>query len=156
MNKSKQLLRCSMITALYVVLTLLSNMLGLASGVIQVRLSEILTILPVFTPMAIPSLFIGCIISNILTGASLIDIVFGSIATLIGAIGTYKLKNNIRLAPIPTILSNAVILPFVLAYSYHIQTAIPLMMIFIGLGELISAGLLGIVFYNSIKKYKIF
>ena len=82
----------AVVAALYVVLTYLANMLGLASGAIQVRLSEILTVMPVFTPFAIPGLFIGCVLANVLTGCALWDVVFGSLATLIGAIGTYALR----------------------------------------------------------------
>ena len=82
----------AMIAALYVVLTYLANMLGLASGAIQVRLSEALTIMPYFTPAAIPGLFAGCLLSNILTGCCLIDIVFGSLATLVAAFVSYGLR----------------------------------------------------------------
>ena len=79
------------IAAIYVVLTLIANALGLANYAIQIRFSEALTILPFFTSAAIPGLFIVCILANILTGALPFDVVFGSIATLIGAIGTYYL-----------------------------------------------------------------
>ena len=78
--------------ASYVVLTYIANAFGLASGAIQIRLSEALTILPVFSPYAIPGLFVGCILANTLTGCALWDVIFGSIATLIGAIGTYLLR----------------------------------------------------------------
>ena len=84
----------AVIAAIYVVLTYLVNLLGLANGVIQVRLSEALTILPVFTPAAIPGVFIGCLISNLINGAVIWDVIFGSLATLVGAIGTYLLKNR--------------------------------------------------------------
>lgn len=83
-----------MIAALYVVLTYITNLLGLASGTIQVRFSEALCILPVFTPAAIPGLFIGCLISNLITGGIIWDIIFGSIATLLGALGTYFLRKR--------------------------------------------------------------
>lgn len=88
------LTQAAMIAALYVVLTYIANLFGLASGVIQIRLSEMLCILPVFTPAAIPGLFIGCLLSNILTGCVIWDILFGSLATLAGAIGTYLLRNH--------------------------------------------------------------
>ena len=84
----------AVIAAIYVVLTYIVSLLGLTNGVIQVRLSEALTILPVFTPAAIPGLFVGCIIANLLGGAIPVDIIFGSIATLIGAFFTYKLRNT--------------------------------------------------------------
>ena len=86
MNKKVlYLVHGAVIAALYVVLTMLANALGLANYAIQVRFSEALTILPVFTPAAIPGLFLGCIISNTMTGCMLLDIIFGSLATLIGA-----------------------------------------------------------------------
>ena len=82
----KKMTQAAIIAALYVVLTYLAGMLGLASGAIQIRFSEALTILPVFTPAAIPGLFAGCILSNLFTGCALPDIVVGSLATLIGAV----------------------------------------------------------------------
>ena len=100
-----------MIAALYVVLTLLANALGLANYAIQVRFSEALTILPFFTPAAIPGLTIGCLLSNILTGCAPLDILFGTLATLIGALGTYALRRFEWLAPLPPILANTIIVP---------------------------------------------
>lgn len=105
------------IAALYVVLTLIANAFGLANYAIQVRFSEALTILPYFTPVAIPGLFAGCIISNILTGAMPLDVIFGSLATLIGAIGTNILKKKFPkikwLAPLPPIIANTIVVPCV-------------------------------------------
>ena len=89
------------IAALYVVLTHVANMLGLANYVVQVRFSEALTILPFFTPAAIPGLFIGCIIANITTGCMLLDTIFGSIATLLGALGTYFIAHGLKKVSYP-------------------------------------------------------
>ena len=94
MKKINFLTQAAMIAALYVVLTLAINAFGLASGAIQVRVSEALTILPYFTPAAIPGLFIGCLLSNTITGCALFDIIFGSIATLLVAVGTYLLRRH--------------------------------------------------------------
>ena len=91
-QKVLYLTQAAMIAALYVVLTFVANALGLANGAIQIRFSEALTILPYFTPAAIPGLFIGCILSNTLTGCMIQDIIFGSLATLAGAFGTAALK----------------------------------------------------------------
>lgn len=102
----------AIIAALYVLLTYLASLLGLASGVIQFRLSEALCIMACFTPAAIPGLYIGCLLSNILTGCVFWDILFGPIATLIGAVGTYLLRRNKYLAVIPPILANTLIVPF--------------------------------------------
>ena len=88
------LAQAAMIAALYIVLTFIANALGLANYAIQVRFSEALTILPYFTPAAIPGLFVGCMLSNILTGCMPLDVLFGSLATLIGALGTYALRKH--------------------------------------------------------------
>ena len=108
----------SAIAAIYVVLTLVSAAAGLSSGVIQLRLSEALTVLPVFTGAAVPGLFIGCAIANLVTGALPWDVVIGSLATLIGAYLTYRFRNRPKLAPVFPILSNGLIVPFVLKYVY--------------------------------------
>ena len=141
-----------MIAAIYVVLTYLANALGLANYAIQVRFSEALTILPYFTPAAIPGLFIGCLLSNILTGCAIPDIIFGSLATLIGAVFTRKLRKYKWLAPVPPIVANALIVPFVLLYAYGIR---PLWLSFITVtvGEIISCGVLGMLLLFSLQKY---
>ena len=128
----KKMTQAAIIAALYVVLTYLAGMLGIASGAIQIRFSEALTILPVFTPAAIPGLFAGCILSNLFTGCALPDIVFGSLATLIGAVFT-------------------VIVPFVLLYAYGIK---PLWLSFLTVfaGEMISCEILGMLLYLVMKK----
>ena len=141
----------AMIAALYVVLTTIFAPISFSE--VQVRISEALTILPVFTPAAVPGLFIGCIIANILGGAVLPDIIFGSIATLIGAIFTWKLKDRSPyLAPVPPIVSNAVIVPFVLKYAYAVPLPIPVMMFTVGIGEVISCGIFGMVLYFALNK----
>lgn len=155
--KTKQvqfLTQAAMIAALYVVLTFLANLLGLASGVIQIRLSEMLTILPYFTSAAIPGVTIGCLLSNILTGCSLLDIVFGTFATLLGATGSYLLRRNKYLVPLPPIIANTIIVPWVLRISYGVPDAIPYMMVTVGIGEIISCGLLGMILLFSLDKYK--
>ena len=103
--------QAAMIAALYVVLTYITNLLGLASGTIQVRFSEALCILPVFTPAAIPGLFIGCLISNLITGGIIWDIIFGSIATLLGALGTYFLRKKKFVYTLPPVIANIIIVP---------------------------------------------
>lgn len=144
------------IAALYVVLTLIANAFGLANYAIQVRFSEALTILPYFTPVAIPGLFVGCILSNILTGAMPLDVVFGSLATLIGAYFTYlfsKKYSHIKwLAPIPPIVANTIVVPFVLAYVYKFEGSIPYFMLTVGIGEIISCGILGMILLKALEK----
>lgn len=147
------LTQAAMIAAIYVVLTLLFR--PISFGEIQVRISEALTILPLFTPAAVPGVFVGCLIANIIGGAILPDIIFGSLATLIGAVFTYRLKDsNPFFGPIPPIASNTVIVPFVLFYGYGVNLPIPFMMLTVGIGEVVSCGILGLVLYFSLKKYK--
>ena len=151
--KNKKLVficQAAVIAALYVVLTYVFS--AFASGVIQVRVSEALTILPAFTPAAIPGLVIGCLLSNTLTGCVLLDIIFGSVATLIGALGSYALRRHTWLVPIPPIVSNMIIVPFVLRYAYGATDAFPFMIATVGAGEIISCYLLGMILYGALKK----
>ncbi len=157
MNKKTQFLtQSALVASLYVALTLISASLGLASGVIQVRISEALTILPMFTVAAIPGLFVGCIAANLVTGAALWDIVFGSVATLLGAVGTYLLRRNRYLATIPPIMSNTLIIPFVLKIAYGVGEGYSFLFLTIFLGEFISCGVLGILLSRAFAKTKIF
>lgn len=153
-KKIMYLSQAAMIAALYVVLTLLANALGLANYAIQVRFYEALTILPFFTPAAIPGLTIGCLLSNILTGCAPLDILFGTLATLIGALGTYALRRFEWLAPLPPILANTIIVPWVLRFAYDIPDAIPYLMATVGAGELISCGLIGMLLLRSLKQIR--
>ncbi|MDK2808783.1 MAG: hypothetical protein PWP24_1520 [Clostridiales bacterium] len=148
------LTQAAMIAALYVVLTFLANALGLASGPIQVRLSEMLTILPYFTSAAIPGVAIGCLLSNILTGCTVFDIVFGTFATLLGAFGSYLLRKHKFLVPLPPILANTIIVPWVLRISYGVPDAIPYLMLTVGIGEVIACGIFGLVLLFALNKYK--
>lgn len=153
-NKGTQFLaEAAAIGAIYVVLTLLFA--PLSFGEIQIRFSEALTILPFFTPAAIPGLFIGCIISNLFGGAIAVDIIFGSIATLIGAVFTYKFRNCSRfLAPLPPIAANTVIVPFVLRFGYGVNLPIPLMMLTVGIGEVVSCAIVGLILQTALLKYR--
>ena len=145
--------QAAVIAAIYVVLTLLFA--PFSYGEVQVRLSEALTILPVFTPAAVPGLFVGCLLSNILGGCIVPDIIFGSLATLTGAVFTYLLRNQSRfLAPLPPILANALIVPFVLRIGYQVPLPIPFMMLTVGIGEVISCGVFGMILYAALYRYK--
>ncbi len=156
-KKVRFLSYAALIAALYVVLTLLSAACGLASGVIQVRLSEALTVLPVFTPAAIPGLFVGCLLSNLFTGGLPWDVVFGSLATLIGALGTYLLRRRSKwLSPIPPILANVLIVPFVLQKVYGAPESYPFLMLTVGIGEVIAAGILGMLVYRMVARSRPF
>lgn len=144
--------QAAMIAALYVVLTYIANAFSLASGNIQVRLSEALTVLPCLTPAAIPGLTLGCLLSNWLTGCVLLDILFGTLATLAGAVLTYVLRRHYWLAPLPPIAANTLIIPWVLRIAYGMEEAIPFLMLTVGAGEVISCGLLGMPLLLSLRK----
>lgn len=146
------LVQAAAIGAIYVVITLLFAPFGF--GEIQVRLAEALTILPYYTPAAIPGLFIGCLIGNIMGGAILPDIIFGSLATLLAAGGSYLLRGYKYLVPLPPILANTVVVPFVLFYGYGINLPIPFMMLTVGIGEVLSCGLLGTFLLAVLTKYR--
>nr|WP_318684494.1 QueT transporter family protein [uncultured Acetatifactor sp.] len=157
MNKKVLFIVHAAVTAaLYVVLTLTANALGLANYAVQVRFSEALTILPVFTPAAVPGLFIGCFLSNFLTGCLPWDIALGSIATLIGAFGTYMVRNSRFkfLAALPPIAANTLIVPFVLAYVYRFDGSILYFMLTVGAGEIISCGILGLLLRSVLQRYR--
>ena len=149
-NKVRFLAQGAMIAAVYVALTVVFAPISFSE--IQVRVAEALTILPVFTPAAIPGLFIGCLIGNIAGGAVVPDIIFGTLATLIGAFGTWKLRRaHPFLAPAPPILANTVIVHFVLKYAYEVPLPVPFMMLTVGAGEILSCGVLGMLLYYALR-----
>ena len=150
-NNTLKLVTGGLIAALYVVLTVLAAQFNLASGAIQVRFSEALTIMPVFTAAAVPGLTIGCVLANLLTGCATWDVVFGSLATLIGAVGTRLLKDKPLLAWIPPVLSNMAIIPIILIKVYAVPDAWWFLVLTIGAGEIISCGLLGLLLWRSLK-----
>ena len=131
------------IAAVYVVLTVIFA--AFSFGEVQVRVSEAMTILPYFTPAAIPGLFAGCILANFLGGGIPLDIAFGTWLLC-------RQKKNKFLAPVPPILANTVIVPFVLRYGYGLNAPIPLMMLTVGIGEVISCGVLGMLLLTALEK----
>lgn len=147
--------QAALIAALYVILTFVAAAFGISSGVIQIRFSEALTILPLFTPAAIPGLFLGCLISNLMTGACLIDIVFGSLTTLLAAFISYKIRNYKYAVCLPPIIANTLFIPWILRFGYGMtDDSIPLMMFTVGTGEVISCGILGCIFLTVLYKHR--
>ena len=152
-NTAAYITKAAFIAALYVVLTELSAQFGLSgTNVIQFRLSEALTILPFFTSAAIPGLVIGCLLSNILTGAVVWDVIFGTVATLLGAVVTYALRKYKWLAPIPPILANTIIVPFVLRFAYGFEDAFWFLALTVFIGEFVCCGVLGMLLLFAINK----
>lgn len=146
--------QAALIAAIYVVLTYFISAFQLASGAIQIRISEALTVLPFFTPAAIPGLAIGCFLSNLLTGCLPMDVLFGSLATLIGAVGSYLLRKYKWLVPLPPVAANTIIVPYVLAYVYGVEGSIPFFMVTVGVGEVISCYVLGSILMNALLPYR--
>lgn len=156
-KNTEYLTHASLIAALYVTLTLISNLAGLANGAIQLRLSEMLTILPIFTQAALPGLAVGCALANLITGCALWDIVFGTLATVIGAIGTYYIGRKYPYAgPLFPIAANALIVPKVLQIVYGAEGSYWYFMLTVGIGEILSCGVLGILLYRILLRAKIF
>ncbi len=140
------LVRSAMIAALYVALTLVSAMLGMSSGAVQVRLAEALCVLPVFTAAAIPGVTVGCFIANLLTGGTIWDLTIGVLATLIGVLLAWLFRHWKYLSSIPTILSNTLLIPWVLILAGFIPTGVAsywMTALTVGIGEAIACGVLG-------------
>ena len=159
-KKIQYVTRAALIAALYVALTHLSSALGIASGAIQVRFSEALCVLPFFMPSAVPGLFVGCLIANLTvpTGAVIWDVIFGSLATLIGAFFASKLKNK-WLIPIPTVVANTIIVPIIVLFCYTAKSSWSIPTYLIGVvgvfvGEMISAYLFGTILFSALNKHR--
>lgn len=156
------IVQAALIAAMYVVLTMFISAFDLASGNIQVRISEALCILPVFTPAAVPGLWIGCLIANTLTPNVLIfDIIFGSFATLAGACGTYLLRRHKFLCTLPPVIANTIVVPLVLRFGYgytfiykDMDLSLPFFALTVCIGEIISICVLGTVFLRVLERYR--
>ena len=142
----------ALIAALYVALTMMFA--PISFGPVQFRISEALCILPFFTPAAIPGLFLGCLISNLLGTAVIMDVICGSLATLIGAVGSYWLRQHKYLVCLPPILANTLIIPWVLRYAYGSTDLVPFMMLTVGIGEVLAIGVLGNGLLALLERYK--
>ena len=153
-NRDPRVLRLTqgaVIAALYVVLTMVFA--PISFGPVQVRIAEALCILPMFTPAAIPGLFIGCVLANLIGGGIILDVVFGSLATLIGAVLGYMLRKNRWLVPLPAVIANALIVPFVLKYGYGVvDVAVPVLMFQILVGEIAGCYVLGELLCTAILR----
>ncbi|MDD6844921.1 MAG: QueT transporter family protein [Lachnospira sp.] len=152
-KKALFITQAAVIAALYVVLVVVFNYISF--GPIQFRVAEALTILPYFTPAAIPGLFIGCILANVIGGAVIWDIIFGSIATLIGAVFTYLLRKKSKfLAPLPPVLANTIIVPWVLKYAYGAEEMVWFMAVTVGIGEILACYVLGMILLFALNKVR--
>lgn len=148
--KSKYLVHGGVIASLYISLTLFT--MPISYGVMQVRIAEALTVLPAFTPAAIPGLFVGCLISNILGPNGVVDIVFGSLATLLAAIATYKVGHSDFLVPLPPVLLNGIIIGSMLYYVYGVPLPLWSCILWVGLGEACACYGLGLPLVKYLNK----
>jgi len=147
--KIRFLTTAAIIAAMYATLTIV--LAPLSYGWFQVRVSELLTVLPFFTPAAIPGLFVGCIVANIVGGNGLLDIIFGSLATLIAAFLTYKMPKKF-LAPLPPVIVNALIVGIMLGYLFDVPYYITISLV--GAGELVACYILGYPFLLLLDRIK--
>jgi uncharacterized membrane protein len=133
------LAQAAVIAAVYSAITL--ALAPLSYGLVQFRVAEALTVLPFFTPAAIPGLFVGCLISNIIGPNGILDIIFGSFSTLAAAYMTYKIKSK-YLAPIPPVVINALVVGPIVAY--YVDVPFYAGMLYVGLGQLVVCYMLGL------------
>lgn len=150
--KVKSLVKAGIIAALYVVLVVVFSYSSF--GPVQFRIAEMLTILPLFTPAAIPGLFIGCLLANVLGGAVFLDVVFGSLATLIAAYMSYKLRKKEWLVPVPPVLINAVVVGIILKFVYAEAASVWVLMGSVFLGQMVSAYGLGMILIKALKPFR--
>ena len=153
---TRQLATAGIIAAVYTVMSMFASVFGIAYGPIQCRFSEALTVLPFFLPEAIPGLFIGCLVTNLMSTVGPLDIVFGSLSTLIAAIWTRKMPNK-WLAPLPPVVCNAVIVGAEIAYFATLDgaafwPAYALNAFTVGLGEAIACYVLGTLLLRALER----
>ena len=160
-NSVLMMTRAAAVAALYVVLTYISFLFGLASGPVQFRLSEALTVLPLFMPESVLGLALGCALSNLLTGSHIIDIIFGTLATLLGALGTRLLRHVKHFPPFlytfPSILSNGIIVPLVLTFTIYGEFSHATFWPLVGSVSLGEAGvclIVGTLLYYTLKRHE--
>ena len=150
---TKFLVQAALLAAIYSALTIVLGSFGY--GPIQFRIAEALTVLPAVMPSAIPGLFIGCILANWFGGFGMIDIIFGSLATLLAGFSTYLLRKYRFLFPLPPVIFNAIIVGAYVYILYDNSFSMALTMLFIGISEFIICYALGLPLISFIKKNRV-
>ena len=148
----RRLTRGALIAALYVVFTLLSAAFGLSSGVIQCRLSEALNVFALYLPEAVPGLAVGCLAANLITGAEVLDVVFGALATFVGALGAYVLRKKPLAALWMPVVSNTLIIPLLLKFAYGVSGSVWYIAAAVAVGETVSCVLVGYLLRLPVEK----
>ncbi|MDD2215241.1 MAG: QueT transporter family protein [Eubacteriales bacterium] len=150
MKNTKYLVQAAVIAAIYSALTIL--LMPLSYGVMQVRIAEALTILPAFTPAAIPGLFVGCLVANMVGPYGVMDMVCGSIATLLAALSSYRLRKKPGLVPLPPIIANGLVIGSMLYYAYGVPLPLPACILWVALGEALACYGLGLPLIKYLNK----
>lgn len=152
MKNVRFMVQAALIAALYVVLTV--SFAPISSGLFQLRFSEALTVLPALTSATIPGLFVGCLLGNFLVGATLVDIIFGSLTTLAAAYLSYKLRHKKWLVPMPPVLLNAIVVGYMLVYVYALPVSLFAAMAWVAAGQFAACYIIGYPLLTILGKYK--
>jgi len=150
------IVQAAIVAALYTALTMVFLPISFGHNIFQIRFSEVLTILPAFIPASIPGLFIGCIVSNLLGGFGPIDIIFGSLATLLAALASHGLRKYPVLVPLPPLVFNALIVGTYLKYLYLVDVPLAVSIGWVALGQFVSCYMLGLPLLMILRKKKVF
>lgn len=152
MKNTKFIVQAAIIAAVYATLTII--LMPFSYGVMQIRVSEALTILPFFTPAAIPGLFAGCLVSNMVGPYGLPDMIFGSGATLVAAVGSYYLRKRPFLVPLPPVIANGIMIGGMLRYAYAVPMPLIACILWVAAGEFIACYGIGYPLIRYLRKYK--
>jgi len=145
------IVRGSFIAALYAALTLLAA--PISFGMVQLRISEALCVLPYYEKSAIPGLFIGCLVANIIGGTGILDVIFGSLSTLLAAYLTFKMKSKF-LAPLPPVILNGIIVGIMLHFT--LGSPLILGMLYVAGGEMLACYGIGMLLMFAVEQAKVF
>ena len=160
-KRTKNITVAATVAALYIALTMLSYAFGLDKGAIQLRLSEALAVLPAMSGAAVPGVFVGCLLSSLLCGGHPLDILFGSLVTLVAAVLCHSMRGALRfkfgalLFCLPNILLNAIFIPVLLIFVYGVPDAYPYLVVTVGIGEALTTGVLGTLLLFTVRRHAI-
>lgn len=151
-RNTRFLVQASLIAAIYTALCLILHPISFGFAGIELRVSEALTLMPVIMPAAVPGLFIGCLLANLLGGATMLDVVFGSLTTLVAAVLTRKCRNRPVLAAFWPVILNAVVIGALLRYAYGVAMPLWLCMVSIGAGQAVACYALGLPMMRMMRR----